>query len=91
MTCTVTQIINVTAKHIAEGIQAAECECPIALAIRDQILTNNFVEVSSIYVLLDKLERADLPAEAQRFVRDFDAGKPVEPFAFALDVPVGNE
>jgi hypothetical protein len=85
---TVTQIINVTAQHIADGVMCAECECPIALAILDQIQSIDYVGVGGKTVELDGLPTVELPPEAIQFVADFDNGRHVEPFAFPLDVPV---
>lgn len=92
MSKTVTQIINVTAKHIAEGDPESATECPVALAIADQ------VEGSYPYVLADEIavrvsDRVVFtsPPEVEQFISDFDAGLPVEPFSFALDIPVDTD
>lgn len=84
---TVTQIINVTARHIAAGKTAEALSCPIALAICDQVAGHDQPVVSCGVVMLGSII-SDLPEEAMQFVVDFDNGRPVEPFAFALTVPV---
>lgn len=87
---TITQIINVTAKHIAEGLKGDACWCPIARAIRDQVPSEE-----EVYVFPAGVSVAGgttmLPDEALRFVQDFDAGLSVEPFSFALDIPIGED
>jgi hypothetical protein len=86
---TITQIINVTAKHIAEGDAESSTTCPIALAISEQVIGNPHP-----YVLCDSIAfgglgwETEIPEEMQNFIRDFDAGLPVEPIAFPLDIPV---
>lgn len=87
---TITQIINVTAKHITDGIRSEACRCPIALAIADQLLEGDLPTVATGVVVLKGFS-AYLQPEADSFISDFDEGNPVEPFAFALDVPVREE
>ncbi len=90
MNTTITQIINVTAKHIVEGERRQACRCPVALAIGDQWDSHIQPVVLNSTICLGE-HFTPMPPEVDRFVRDFDVGLPVEPFAFALDIPVNEE
>lgn len=95
-------LISVSAEDIARG-EREECEtCPIALAIR-RVVPGTNVEVHYAWVGFgdrytwrttpengDRMlvpQRVPLPWKAREFVDRFDAGEPVEPFEFHLDVP----
>lgn len=74
--------IKVTQKHIKKGKVASCGECPVALAIKERLQSNDVaVFISSVninvlpYILTQK---------AARFVKDFDKGKRVRPFSFNL-------
>jgi hypothetical protein len=84
--------ISVTAEHIAAG-QRGDCAfCPVALAV-----TGAFPRVAYLRVYVHEvvirgapetvMAGVTMPLVAQRFIRDFDAGQPVEPFTFELDYP----
>jgi hypothetical protein len=64
-------------------------ECAIALALREIFPRAADVGVGD-YAVLYYDDRPDvsalLPGEAREFVREFDAGQPVEPFMFDLDL-----
>lgn len=84
--------INVTAEHIAQGVQAECTRCPIALAIGEALPDATYVSVN-----LRAIELTDgphevylqdpLPIRARAFIREFDNGWPVRPFSFELPYP----
>lgn len=91
-------IIEVTKRDISLGIRRSSCYCPIAIATSRKIAearqTRNFTfDVAREYAnyippgmsVLDS-QRVNLPSEAIVFVRDFDNGKPVNPFSFELEL-----
>ena len=73
--------ITVTRAHIEAGRPGDPDADPIALAIREHLPG---ASVGLAVVEIGKSEHP-LPRAAIRFVWDFDAGRPVEPFAFELD------
>ena len=80
--------VNVTQKDIDEGV-AEDCyACPIALAAMRATGCKG-AGVSPYYLRLfyDNEEASyRLPRAAERFVLDFDEGKPVEPFSFTVTI-----
>lgn len=73
--------IYVRRRHIKAGERFSSKFCPIALAIRDA--DGKDVVVLSGIVRVDG-ETSALPSVARQFIRHFDAGKPVKPFAFTI-------
>ena len=74
--------IKVTQKDIDTG-SPDDCElCPIAIAAK-RVITDAHIQVSSIVLYVND-DRRTLPPEAQKFVRDFDNGKPVSPMEFEI-------
>ena len=73
--------ITVTRTHIEAGRPGDPDADPLALAIREHLPG---ARVGLAVVEIGKNEHP-LPRAAIRFVWDFDAGRPVEPFAFKLD------
>ena len=61
------------------GEPTSMAQCPIGLAC-DGYVAKGYLMVSG--------KTYKLPASARRFVREFDAGKTVEPFTFELDRPL---
>lgn len=96
--------ISVTADDIQNGYRESNVECPIARAVRRQVLPSEpapplfmrrylVVEPKVVY-LWEATKKTDwrrstlpLSRRAQRFVAAFDAGRPVKPFRFMLEVP----
>ncbi len=75
--------IQVTQKHIDEGVPG-ECDrCPIALAMHDALKLN--VSVGDYDCWTDEYVEVELPKEAKIFVHDFDRLEPVHPFSFEID------
>lgn len=76
--------VEVTAEDIARGVPQNLISCPIALALlratgRDWIVYETFVEDEGDTKL-------PLPGPAVGFISDFDAGRPVRPFAFEVEL-----
>ena len=75
--------INVTAEDIAAGKRKNAGCCPVALALKRE--TGKECFVAPTFVLSDKTY-IDSPREVYFFIITFDAGLPVEPFSFVLDI-----
>lgn len=71
------------------GVKHPSQSCPIARAIRRHY-PKAYIP-SALWVQLQYAPSADiaanLPVTAQTFIRAFDAGEPVEPLVFELEVP----
>ena len=84
------RFIEVTKKHIANGVPGDECNCPIALALQDEYKTSDVsVEVQEepeLHVGDDILEIAgdDMMDDIDFFIRDFDHRENVEPFTIKV-------
>jgi len=76
--------IEVTAEDIAQG-EAFDCgNCPIARAAKRALKKICVVNLSTAYWSTGS---APLTKKARAFVKNFDSGRPVQPFTFTLDVP----
>ena len=64
--------INITGADIRNGIRGSVTGCPTALAMERAGLAGIYIPTAS------------LPAVAQNFIRDFDAGRPVYPMTFTV-------
>lgn len=75
--------ISITKAHIRDGVPGNECDCPIALALKDALLTNDVavnpdgMRVNNRTFSADKKDR--------RFIERFDNGKPVKPYSFEIN------
>ncbi len=78
-------IIKVSDKHIKDGMKGKANYCPIALALREVVNTDN-VSVDGSEIVIDK-EFLPTPGVAESFIGQFDGNKPVKPFSFELNVP----
>jgi hypothetical protein len=79
--------VQVTIQHILEGRARSKCECPIALAIEQQLVHGACVMVMPYEVaimFIDKVIVVDLPGNAIEFIEKFDKGILVNPFSFTL-------
>ena len=89
-------IIEVTEKHIEDGIRK-NCEhCPVALAVREA--TGSRSALVSVYpydeehteielhIPGDKIRRIRAPKIVDSFASSFDKGIEVHPFTFELDL-----
>ncbi len=75
--------IRVTKEHITTGRPEEQTQCPVALAIRDQVgvWTPVYIDEDGIFIP-DK--RCTTPASVECFISKFDKGFDVEPFEFNL-------
>ena len=84
------RFIEVTKKHIANGVPGDECNCPIALALQDEYKTSDvLVEVEDEPMLFigDKIleiASAEMVDDIDFFIRDFDYNNKVEPFTIKI-------
>ena len=80
--------IEVTQKHIDEGVRHSRCNCPIAKAVKEAVPAHVEVSGESIWIEGD-FQLLDYPC--MQFVSDFDAGRKVSPFALEIDYePASN-
>lgn len=94
-TTTVKFKVQVKSKHIREGRYLSDSECPIALAIREQVPTARYIKVGKVRVAPTTdggvciIQQAfPLPRSAQRFITRFDEFRTNnKPFSFILNVP----
>ncbi len=79
-------VVKVTAKHIRKGIRLSICDCPIALALKEQL--HKIVEVDDIFIAYHTYGPAQgkrwskTPSPVRSFMIKFDHCKPVKPFSF---------
>ncbi len=76
--------VEVTQKHIDEGIPNDPESCPIALAIQDKgvsVWVGTQIKLSSDGLWLDTISFAHTEVST-KFIRDFDRGNGVEPHTF---------
>ena len=84
------RFIEVTQKHIENGIRGDECNCAIALALQDEYkTTETSVEVEDeplLYVDGIPLEIAtsQMADDIDFFIRDFDYNNEVKPFTIQV-------
>jgi hypothetical protein len=79
-------LVTVTTEDIVCGERSDCWECPLALALTRAVGESVHVDKHYISDGGGGWYR-DLPSEAVRFQRRFDAGRAVEPFAFTIWVP----
>ena len=87
--------IYVTEDHIRRGTKCSPFSCPIALALKEQgpkFGATDGGRVGRYHVMLVNPDGTlDLPQDMSRsgcrFIVNFDDGKPVKPFTFALNFP----
>lgn len=74
--------ISVTRAHIRDGVPHSECNCPIALALKDALITDS-VAVSRSGIRVNntsfEVDKKDL-----KFMERFDGGQRVHPYSFEL-------
>jgi hypothetical protein len=81
--------INVTQEDIDQGKRTSPTQCAVALAMRRE--TGNEWVVGEYD--MDNFQTnigVRLPEEARTFIKDFDYGRPVEPFSFTVDIADGG-
>ena len=84
------RFIEVTKKHIANGVPGDECNCPIALALQDEYKTSDVsveVEDEPMLFIGDKIleiATSEMVDDIDFFIRDFDFNNKVEPFTIQV-------
>ena len=84
------RFIEVTKKHIENGIRGDECNCAIALALQDEYKTSDVsVEVEDEPTLFigDKileLATSEMAEDVNLFIQDFDYNNEVKPFTIQV-------
>jgi hypothetical protein len=83
--------INVTWDDIEHGRQGSSMSCPIARAVGTAL--NDRVSVGRDRLSTMRTYKvAYLPPEARTFISEFDAGRPVSPFTFEIElIPTINK
>lgn len=85
--------VKVTQDHINEGIRNACSECPVALSVTEVLKGGLLAYVTNCVIirgqcddkLVSKFYKFD--DNTQRFIKDFDRGKPVKPMEFECNIP----
>lgn len=79
--------VSVTQDHIAVGVPKKSSSCPIALALQETTGATK-VSVGTYTCSWEETNgdhfRANLPMEAENFVRSFDLGNKMKPFSFEV-------
>ena len=81
--------IRVLATDIKNGERQHSQACPIALAVRRRFPDASEVTVSTevmAFYLKGRTHHAALPSIARFFINEFDAGHPVAPISFELEL-----
>lgn len=77
-------IIQVKQKHIKNGIKSDPCNCPVALAIKERLSTEDVI-VDDLGIGIGLyLETFRSTKKLESFIKNFDNGKKVKPFSFRL-------
>lgn len=77
--------IQVTAEDIANGRRSDCHNCPVSLAW-NRVMGGDY-KVGLGVIVQNSCILFWLPKIAQKFIFDFDAGRPVEPFEFEVNLP----
>jgi hypothetical protein len=84
-----TVTVRVTGTDVRRGLPGDPLRCPVARALRRA--TARRWAACRTTLVVDEPGCSDraltAPDEAEQFMRDYDHGREVRPFAFALDVP----
>lgn len=78
---------KVTQDIIDRGIRKSICNCPIAIVLRQQVLPYAQVGSSKIWFGSFDYRFITIPQPISTFIERFDAGGPVQPFEFELEIP----
>lgn len=78
--------IRVTREDIERGKRTDSCRCPVARAVR-RATRKKFVAVGVEDIDVGSQVTVPTPSIVATFIRAFDARRPVQPFAFDLEVP----
>lgn len=76
--------VTITQEHINNGVKNSATSCPIALALKDTGWRRPYVWSIDCYDRGPEpyMTKYLLSLKAQRFVENFDTGKPVQPATF---------
>lgn len=77
---------KVTQEIIDRGIPNSPCDCPVAIALRQQLLPNAQVGGYKIWFDPDDYRFITIPEHIRTFITSFDHGRPVQPFEFELNI-----
>jgi hypothetical protein len=86
-----TVTISVTQDDIDSGERMDPARCPVALAVT-RILKDGYragVGLCTVGILDNRHDQVDISTLSQAvsdFISDFDAGVPVEPFTFTIEI-----
>ena len=84
------RFIEVTKKHIANGVPGDECNCAIALALQDEYKTSDVsveVEDEPMLFIGDKIleiATSEMADDIDNFIKDFDFNNEVNPFTIQI-------
>lgn len=85
-------VVNVSARHIADGDQGDCHSCPVALAITETVREELEVHVMHTDVEVGELftcggsQRIGLPFAVRQWIAEFDRRRPVVPLSFVLRI-----
>jgi hypothetical protein len=84
----VTVRVVVTEQDMRNGVPWSPLACPVVRALR-RATGQRWTACHQVFQLyrVGAERKVPAPEQATRFMRDYDGGKEVEPFAFDLDVP----
>jgi hypothetical protein len=82
--------IHVTSSHIEHGAICSAYTCPVALACKDAGLDAGVSESTIVIHRPDGAIDIRTPPQVVHFIREFEAGHPVNPFEFELPVPANS-
>jgi hypothetical protein len=84
------QKFRMTRLDIKKGQRRTPSSCPVALCVA-RTLVEDHVSVGSSFVSCYRengsMLRSKLTGKVEKFIRDFDNGKKVEPISFILEIP----
>jgi len=75
--------INVTSKHISNGMHREASHCPVAISLKEKFKTNN-IEVYTFGIYIDSIYHP-IPRRVKFFIFEFDNKRKVKPFNFKLN------
>ena len=85
--------VYLRARHIKSGVRHDLCRCPVARATLEALPGAEAVETSPLQIWIypwntsGPADHYVTPMIVGDFIRNFDAGRPVEPFSFEIMVP----
>ncbi len=77
-------VIQVTEDHIRLGKRSNCRECPVALAVREELPAAKIL--GTVLIVETPWLKIHLPKKVTEFIEAFDHFRPVEPFSFELKI-----